>query len=279
MIDETSYEGVPVPTESKRLKNRWYRGLLCTATIPVAWLGRFCRPLLRRFRTSDRYARGLVIVLPGIESESFLNHAVVWGLDDGGWPGAIEIDDWTTGCTILFGYHLRGWRRNQGQASRIASRIVSYRSDFPGRPVYLIGHSGGGAIAVFVLEKLPRQSEVTAAILLAPALSPNYPLSNALPHTERGIWNFWSSWDMFFLGLGTVVLGTIDGRHQVCGGLLGFQQPGDLSAENRALYERKLHQVGYSVKMARAFHLGGHFGCVNRVFVSEYLAPLLHSDS
>ncbi|MDB5389148.1 MAG: hypothetical protein JWM11_4794 [Planctomycetaceae bacterium] len=254
---------------------RWYRGLLCTLSSPVAWVGRFCGPLLRKFRAAERYANGLAIVLPGIESQSFLNHSVVWGLADSGWPGAIEIDDWTTTCVLLFPYHLRGWKRNQRQAERIAARIVAYQDEFPGRPVYLIGHSGGGAMTILTLEKLPAGRTVTGAILLAAAISRQYPLSTALQKTERGMWNFSSRGDQFFLCLGTLALGTLDGRHQVSAGLLGFQEPLDLSAPDRELYQRQLHEVGYSREMAGAFNLGGHFGCVNRVFVSEYVAPLL----
>src|SRR4051812_24789379 len=81
---------------------QWLRGGLSTLGLSVAWGGRFCGSFLRPFRTSERYAHGLAIVLPGIESESFLNHSVAWGLVDGGWPGAIEVDDWTTSCTLFF---------------------------------------------------------------------------------------------------------------------------------------------------------------------------------
>lgn len=258
-----------------QLKNRWYRGLLSTASAPVACFGRFCGRFVRRFRTPERYAQGLAIVLPGIESQSFLNHSVAWGLADGGWLGAIEIDDWTTSNTLLFAYHLRGWRRNQRQIERIVARIVAYRKEFRDRPIYLIGHSGGGAMTVLILEKLPPDHPVTGAIILAPAISRSYPLATALQRTERGLWNFWSRGDLFFLGLGTLALGTLDGRHQVSAGLLGFREPANINPHDHEVYNQQLHQVGYSTRMARAFHLGGHFGCVNRVFVTEYLAPLL----
>ena len=274
----------------KHLKNRWYRGLICTASAPVAWLGRFCGHRLRHLRSQERDASGLVIILPGIESQSFMNHAIAWGLDDAGWPGTIEIDDWTTGCTLLFPYHLRGWKRNQRQAERIAQRIIQHQKQYPGSPVHLIGHSGGGAMAVLALEKLPVEHQATSAILLAPAISRGYPLTLALNRTRNGIWNFWSPFDLFFLGLGTVALGTLDGHHQVSAGLLGFiendhsAEPvqkdqvradplGDGSHETDAA--GVLHQVGYSRQMAKAFNLGGHFGCVNRVFVAEYVAPLI----
>lgn len=254
---------------------RWVRGALSTLVAPVAWLGRFCGRMLRRFRSPERYAHGLVIVLPGIESQSFLNHSVVWGLSDGGWPGAIEIEDWTTSCVLFFVYHLRAKRRNLRQAARIAERIVAYQRDYPGRPVHLIGHSGGGALAILILEALPVGHQITSAILLAPALSPGYPLFRALERTERGICNFWSPLDVIFLGLGTLLLGTIDGQLRFSSGMIGFREPAGIDTAQRQLYKSKLHQIPFSLDMAASFNLGGHFGCTNRVFVERWIAPLV----
>src|SRR5713226_2011842 len=85
-------------------------------------LGRFCGALLNDLRTPERLDKGLVLVLPGIEGESFLNHNIARGLADGGIRSAIEIFDWTTGVILFFLYHLRGWRRNVAQADRLAQR-------------------------------------------------------------------------------------------------------------------------------------------------------------
>ena len=59
-------------------------------------------------------------------------------------------------------------------------RIVDYRKSHPGRPIYLIGHSGGGALSVLTLERLPPGTTVTGAMLLNAALSPGYDLSAVL---------------------------------------------------------------------------------------------------
>jgi pimeloyl-ACP methyl ester carboxylesterase len=260
---------------------KWARGGLSSLGCLVPWGGRLCGALLNRFRTPERYEQGLVLVLPGIESESFLNHSVVWGLADGGWQGATELEDWTTSCTLLFLYHLRGGRRNALQAQRIADRIVAYQDQYPGRPVHLIGHSGGGALTILILEALPAGRQVTSAILLAAAIAPNYPLQTALSKTERGVWNFWSPLDWFFLGAGTLVFGTLDGQLRCSAGMIGFQEPTDLSEAEQLAYREQLHQERYSPQMARTFNLGGHFGCTNRAFVETWVAPLLtqHSDA
>ena len=113
--------------------------------------------------------------------------------------------------------------------------------------------------------------------MLAPALAPNYNLSTALTRTRRGIWNFYSWFDVLYLVAGTLTLGTIEGRHTVAAGNCGFVEPTELSASEREAYHAKLHQQRYSINMLRQFHPGGHFGWANRVFVAEVVAPILHA--
>src|SRR5262249_521754 len=151
------------------------------------------------------------------------------GLRDSGIPAAVRIHDWTTGCWPLFLFHLRAWRRNRLQAREGARVGLTYHEEYPGRPVYLLGHSGGPALAVWVLEALHADCTVSAALLLAPALAPDYPLGAALRRTELGIWNFYSPLDLLFLAAGTLLFGTLDGQHRISAGCSGFTEPADLS--------------------------------------------------
>src|SRR5262245_39790637 len=165
---------------------------------------------------------GLVIVLPGIEGCSSLSAGIAQGLRDAALMPAIVTHDWTTGVWPLFLYHLRSGRRNRRTAGTIAEMIVEYQSNWPGRSVHLIGHSGGAAMAVWVMESLPIPCLVDTAILLAPALAPSYNLAAALRRTQRGIWNFYSWFDLLYLAAGTLLFGTIEGRHCVAAGNRGF---------------------------------------------------------
>ncbi|MBX3440153.1 MAG: alpha/beta hydrolase, partial [Planctomycetaceae bacterium] len=168
-----------------------------------------------------RLAQGYVIVLPGIEGHSFLNRSIVRGLVAGGVPFGIEIYDWTTG---LLGYfrNLRDRTRHRTQAEVIAGKIAHYREEHPAQPVYLVGHSGGGAMTLFTLERLPAAVQVNGGIMLVPAISPDYNVSPALAATQRGLWSF-SSWgDIFIVGLGTLLCGTCDGKHCPSAGMTGF---------------------------------------------------------
>jgi pimeloyl-ACP methyl ester carboxylesterase len=254
---------------------RFSRGCLSILGVLLHPLGRFTGALLDHLRAADRLEHGLVLVLPGVEGESCINHSIARGLADGGVQSAIEIFDWTTGVILLFLYHLRGWRRNIAQADRLVRRIVEFRRAYPGRPVHLVGHSGGGAMAVLAIERLPANTTLTSAILLNAAISPKYDLSTALAKTESGIWSFRSAFDVLFDGIGTSIAGTMDGRHTPATGMIGFRPPSCLSDEGRELYRTHLHQVPFQLRMCGDFNFGGHMGSTNRVFVAERIAPLL----
>jgi len=237
-----------------------------------------CGSSLKELRTPERWQRGYVIVLPGVEGRSPLNRSVAEGLADGGVPSAIEVYDWTVGPSWLSAVvNLRARSHNRLQARKIAEKIVRYQNKYPGRPVHIIGHSGGGGIAVYALEALPPRRKVTAALLLAPALSPDYDLRPALRHVEVGIYNFYSPYDVGFLKLGTSTFGTIDGRHTRAAGAVGFNTPWGLDRDDRRLYAERLHQQRYLSRMAESGHPGTHVGWANRRFVAEWLAPLVLS--
>jgi pimeloyl-ACP methyl ester carboxylesterase len=222
----------------------------------------------------ERAERGYTIILPGVEGTSWFNVSIARGLVDAGHDGAIEIDDWTTGYWPMFVYHLMALERNKAEAQKIAGKIVAYQDRYPNRPVRLIGHSGGAALAVLVLEALPEDRKITQAVLLAGALSPDYNLSTALGRTERGVTTFYSPGDVLYLMAGTLALGTIDRQHTASAGAVGFRLPDHLTTDARQLYETLLHQEPYRWEMARSRNFGGHIGPANRKFVADWVAPL-----
>jgi hypothetical protein len=226
-----------------------------------------------------RFANGLAVVLPGIEGCGPLNWSICQGLIDGGFPGAVVLWDWTTGLWPLLLFHLRAGRFQLAKAAALARFILDYQNDYPQQPVYLVGHSGGTALAALALEALPEGQAVTGAVLLGSALSPHFPLGPVLQKVQRGMWNFWSPLDIPLLAVGTLLFGTADGRHSVAAGLCGFSVPQSTAPEVMQLYLTRLHQRRYELRMARQFHLGGHFGWANRVFVAEEIAPLLTGGS
>lgn len=221
--------------------------------------------------TPERRRHGLVIVLPGIDGLSWCNRSIVRGLADAGLPCAIAIHDWTFGHLWAI-RNLRDSRRHQAHTAILRDKIVEQQSAHPGTPVYLIGHSAGGAMTLLTLEGLPSDVQIEAGILLAPAVSPGYDVSNALQQTKRGLWNFHAWGDIGFLGALTLLFGTVDGRHSISAGLCGFRSAPTGPMGNGA---PTLHQIPYQFSMLKQRNLAGHFGCVNHVFVQHWVAPIL----
>ena len=215
-----------------------------------------------------RRQHGSVIILPGIDGRSLLNLNVALGLADAGVQSCIEVIDWTTGLLPLAPYHLRSRRLHERGACRIAAHISECLDAYPRRPLHLIGHSGGGGMALYALDRLDPGRRVTSAFLLGPAVSPGFDVRPALVKTACGIRNYYSRLDCLFLGAVTSLFGTVDGRHRFSAGAVGFDNSSSATDGEPRLDQREFHPG-----MVSQFHLGGHFGWTNRVFVAEEIAP------
>jgi pimeloyl-ACP methyl ester carboxylesterase len=222
----------------------------------------------------DRLDRGYTIVLPGIWGAQPVDYGIVRGLQDGDVQSAVELYDWTAGVLRLV-YNLRAIDHNKREAQKIAAKIVAYQDRYPGRPVHLVGYSGGAGVAVLALEALPPDRSVTDTVLLAPTLASDYDLRPAISHTKRGIHNFYSWLDVPILMVLSTAFGTTEGRHTVAAGAVGFQTPKQLEPEARDEYQSQVSQQSYSTAMLMDGHCGGHFGWSSRTFIARHVAPLL----
>lgn len=255
--------------------SRFMRGFHSTLSYLKAPFGeKLLRPL--ESDTAERRERGLVIVLPGIEGVSSLNHSLVQGLLDARIPYAVKLHDWTLKRNPAF-INLWLTGRCRRAAAHVAELIVDYQSRHPLRPVNLIGHSGGGALIPYILEELPRKTCVQNAVLIAPAISPHFDLSHALERVSGRLVNFHSQLDWYFLGVGTTLVGTMDRRFGRSAGNCGFRIM-QSTETHRQLIEQRFSEVRYHWSMLRSWHYGGHFSCMNRVFVERYIAPLLQEQ-
>lgn len=248
--------------------------VLGIVSFSVIFLGG-CTGPFQRYVSESRLERGLVIVLPGIEGRSPFNEAICRGLDAGGVDSAIELYDWTSGVPFNFIWNLWSSRRNHQQAANVAERIARYQLNYPGRPVVLVGQSGGCAIAAWACESMRWGRKVDGVIMLAAALSPGYKLTTALNGASRGIVNFYSSRDVLLLWAGTKIYGTMDGRHSISAGNVGFSVP--RGKRRREEYD-KLYQVPWRSEMARTGHVGMHLTSGTASFVARYVAPLVKAE-
>lgn len=255
---------------------RTWRGVTSSFAAPLMGVGGWWISRSRRRGLPQQLVKGLVIVLSGIEGSGPLSWNICKGIEDSGFSGANVNWEWTTGYWPLFLYHLRGSRRNRRAANKLAEFILQYEHEYPNRPIYIIGHSGGGAMIALTLEALPEREIVRDAVMLGPALSHSYDLTAALKRVCHSLWNHWSYGDAFLCAAGTLACGCVDGRHTLSAGFRGFSTPADPA--KRELYNQKLRQLCWSPKFAKQFHLGGHFGLANRVFVAETIAPLLNES-
>jgi pimeloyl-ACP methyl ester carboxylesterase len=275
-------------TLSPSLMSRWWRGLSSALRMSLAPLGSWWCRSVDHLSNDERQDGGLVIVLPGIEGRSVLNLDIARGLADGGVDCAVEVYDWTTGRLFNSLYHLRSHSWHERGAERLAARIADYQDAFPGRPVVLVGHSGGAALSLLALPLLDDR-QISGAVFLAAATSPGYDTTAARRRTRRGIWSFHSPVDWLQLGIGTFAVGTFDGQHTVSSGMVGFRgmersvepadgepAPGAPGPGEPALGRlAPFRQVRYRFAMLRSWNFGGHWGWANRLFAAEWLAPVV----
>ena len=214
--------------------------------------------------------RGLIIVLPGIDGQAGHNERACKTIASNTTEMAVELFDWTMPLCLLTNQRDEG--RNRRMARELANRIVTYRASRPGGAVFLVGHSGGTAVAVWAAEALPDGQQIDGIVLLASSLSPGYDLSRALRRTRGGIVSFRSEWDSALLGAGTTLFGTMDGKHTEAAGKVGFSVPE--SGQARGAYQG-FSEIRWNSAMAKAGHNGSHFGCLATRFVSSYVAPLV----
>ena len=214
--------------------------------------------------------RGLVIVLPGIDGRAGHNERACKAIGSSITGMSVELFDWTLPMCPLTNQRDEG--RNRRMARGLANRLVAYRVSHPGGAVFLVGHSGGTAVAVWAAEALPDGQQIDGILLLASSLSPGYDLSKALARTRGGIVSFRSERDSALLGAGTTLFGTMDGKHTEAAGKVGFSVP---ESGQAAEAYKAFSEVRWNSAMAKAGHNGSHFGCLATRFVSSYVAPLV----
>jgi len=211
------------------------------------------------YMTDRRLDHGLVIVLPGIEGESSMNQDVRYGLVSGGVNQAVPINRWGStlpGVSLLINQmNVIG---NRIAAKKLADMIVAYQDTHPGKPVHIVGHSGGGGVAVFAAEALPPGRQIDGLVLLSASISSAYDCGKALGRCRKGILNFYCRNDGLLV-IGTLIAGNVDGIRGPGAGAIGFDK------EYPTLQQREI--------TAKAFGDDPHAAATRSGFVSANVAP------
>lgn len=253
---------------SARGKGHILRVIACVALLVVV-VG--CSPR-QMLLNEENLGNGLIIVLPGIDGLAPHNMGIWHALGDERLGMAVEHYDWTMPLSPLYNQSAIG--RNHKVAARLARRIALYRRDNPSKPVFLVAHSGGTAIAAWAAEALSPEVNINGIIMLASSLSPWYDLRLALNRTRHGIVSFYSDRDTAMLGRGTSTFGTMDRQYTEGAGKVGFV--GRASEDSGA--RPKLFQIAWTERMAGTGYNGGHFSSCSKRFIASYVGGLIRSQ-
>ena len=226
--------------------------------------------------------KGLVIILPGIQGNGSINEDIRQGLIGAGIQCAVEIRQWgflIPGAKLLVNQvNVPG---NRQAARKIAEQIAAYQARQPERPVYLIGHSGGAGVGVFAMEhlaRIPGAKPITGVVLLSASLSSDYDLTTALAQSREGIVNFYNNKDVGLLGIGTTLLGNVDGGRSPSAGRTGFRLPDVADSPARRSAYARLYQVRVTQDMI--YHrLDPHVATTSRPFIAAHVAEWIMDQS
>lgn len=248
------------------------RSLLALALLPLfltagcgwTWGQESAQALNADYTTPAMKEQGIIYILPGIQGVDDHYKTIRQGLRDAGLNCAVMIQPWGSQIPgVKLAVNQMDTVANRDWGKNIAENIRAYQRQYPGRAVHVIGQSGGSAVAVFTLEALADSdaAPVAGVILLDASLSADYDLTTALDKSTKGIVNFCNIGDVAVLGVGTAVMGNLDGGHGDSAGRTGFEE----------VYP-KLHQIKVTPNMVSVSD-ASHFADTSAAFAAKYIAP------
>jgi pimeloyl-ACP methyl ester carboxylesterase len=207
-------------------------------------------------------AHGRVLILPGVGNTRFHLAGFVERLAQQLPNFGIDVRTWGTPFRMI--ENLQAEQRNLATAAEIAADLAAWRRAHPHDELYVVGYSGGGGMVTLAVAALPDDVKIDRLILVAPAISPDYPLAErVLPHVNEFVANFASALDLQ-VGLGTRIFGTIDRKNTASAGAVGF-----------ALADPKLVEHVWSADDLAFGHFGNHLSYLNRRWQEAKLLPTL----
>ena len=223
---------------------------------------------VRRFACGTELAaapsqvEGRLLILPGVGNTRF--HLAGFVAAASGQLPRFDVEVRPWGVPFMTIHNLRAHERNEATAAAVAAEIAEWRRAHPDAPFYLVGYSGGGGMATLVTAALPDDVGIDRLVLVAPAISPDYPLErDVLPHVREYVVNYASDRDLQ-VGWGTRTFGTIDRKNTASAGAIGFAAP----------HERLL-EYRWSTADAPFGHAGNHLAYLGARWQAAKLLPAL----
>lgn len=205
---------------------------------------------------------GRLLILPGVGNTRFQLAGFVEAASRQLPNFDVEVRTWGTPFLTL--HNLQAHERNVATAAEIASEIATWRRKHPADKFYLVGYSGGGGMVTLITAALPNDVAIDRLILVAPAISPDYPLAETvMPHVRELVVNYASNRDLQ-VGWGTQEFGTIDRKYTRSAGAVGFH-----AADERLL------EYFWSTPDSGLGHRGNHWSYLGRRWQDAKLLPAL----
>jgi pimeloyl-ACP methyl ester carboxylesterase len=245
----------------------------CSCLLPLLAFLCGCAGLPRpvESRAPPCAARGIVFVVDGAGGSQNAPSAIAAVTDQLRLPLYVRSFDWTHGQGRGLADVIDvDYARCQGRL--LAEEVCRYRRAYPGVPIYLVGFSAGSTVALAAAEQLPPDT-LERIVLLAPSVSAGYDLRGALASARQGLDAFTSERDRFYLGLGTTVIGTSDGKREAAAGRVGFCPPA--LSQNEAWLAGRLRQHAWNASVAWTGNDGGHTDSLQQAYLKAYVIPLL----
>jgi hypothetical protein len=216
--------------------------------------------------------QGIVLVADGAGGAPEAARAVAGAVEESGTPLYVRSFAWTHGQGRGLA-DMTDVEHARTQARLFAEELCRCRTACPNRPIYVLAYSAGAHVALEATRWLEPNS-LERIVLLAPAVSADYDLRQALTVARQGVDAFTSKRDRFYLGLGAGLVGTADGKRGVpAAGRVGFDMPPLTGAD--AVLASRLHQHPWDPSVAWTGNVGNHAGSLRRDYLQGYVLPLL----
>jgi pimeloyl-ACP methyl ester carboxylesterase len=211
---------------------------------------------------AESSVHGRLLILPGVGNTQFHLAGFVASAEQQLPRFDVTVRPW--GVPFLTIHNLRAYERNLATAASIAAEIAAWRRAHPLEPFYLVGYSGGGGMATLIASALPDDVSIDRLVLVAPAISPDYPLgAEVLPHVREFVVNYSSERDLQ-VGWGTRTFGTLDRKNTASAGAVGF-----------ALSDERLLEHRWTTADEPYGHAGNHLAYLNQRWQAARLLPAL----
>jgi pimeloyl-ACP methyl ester carboxylesterase len=222
-------------------------------------------------RLNMQAKKGKVYVIDGAGGSGFLPFVMQNILTDSRFD--MEHFRWSVGYMRII-KDLTNRDVNRAKARDLSRLILEHRESRPDDQIHVVAKSAGTAIALWAMAELPERI-LDRVILLAPAVSPGFPLEGSLKAARRDVYSFWSPRDLFFLGLGTSLFGTADGVKGKSAGLVGFEPRKEHQSGGGGA---KMVEIEWEPRMLSCWHVGDHAGTSMPRFIKRYVMPLLEKS-